>query len=206
MQFRLPQVSFFWTSVECQGAESRSKEDCSSQKNGFYLEMLTQWEVSQDLWIISTDSVHVLAELSEALSGEICRQDTEFELTKSVEVAFSKTKRENFQKHHSSILQPKEWGLHCKPMPSKKGTWSSDLTELETSHVLHRGALTGAEKNYQKLGEGMLSNNLGNGEISLLSLWQNSLHSRLTRSPLVPHICHVLPAISLARLFKFYSI
>ena len=24
-----------WTSVECQGAESRSKEDCSSQKNGF---------------------------------------------------------------------------------------------------------------------------------------------------------------------------
>ena len=24
-----------WTPVECQGAESRSKEDCSSQKNGF---------------------------------------------------------------------------------------------------------------------------------------------------------------------------
>ena len=24
-----------WTSVECQGAESRSKEDCSGQKNGF---------------------------------------------------------------------------------------------------------------------------------------------------------------------------
>ena len=23
-----------WTSVECQGAESRSKEDCSGQKNG----------------------------------------------------------------------------------------------------------------------------------------------------------------------------
>ena len=33
-------------------------------------------------------------------------------------------------------------------------------------------ALTGAEKNYQNLERGMLSNDLGNGEISLLSLWQ----------------------------------
>ena len=35
MQFRLPQVSFFGHQQVCQGAESRSKEDCSSQKNGF---------------------------------------------------------------------------------------------------------------------------------------------------------------------------
>ena len=35
MQFRLPQVSFFGTPVECQGAQSRSKEDFSSEKNGF---------------------------------------------------------------------------------------------------------------------------------------------------------------------------
>ena len=35
MQFRLPQVSFFGHQWECQGAESRSKEDCNSQENGF---------------------------------------------------------------------------------------------------------------------------------------------------------------------------
>ena len=35
MQFRLPQVSFSWTSVECQGAQSRPKEGCSSQEDGF---------------------------------------------------------------------------------------------------------------------------------------------------------------------------
>ena len=35
MQFKLPQVFILWTSVECQGAQSRSKEDCSSQEDGF---------------------------------------------------------------------------------------------------------------------------------------------------------------------------
>ena len=35
MQFRLPQVSFLWTPVECQGAQSRSKENCSSKKDEF---------------------------------------------------------------------------------------------------------------------------------------------------------------------------
>ena len=35
MQFRLPQVSFFGHSVECPGAQSRSKEGCSCQEDGF---------------------------------------------------------------------------------------------------------------------------------------------------------------------------
>ena len=35
MQFRLPQVFVLWTSVECQGAQSRSKEGCSRQEDGF---------------------------------------------------------------------------------------------------------------------------------------------------------------------------
>ena len=35
MQFRLPQVFILWTPVECQGAQSRSKEDCSSEKDEF---------------------------------------------------------------------------------------------------------------------------------------------------------------------------
>ena len=35
MQFRLPQVFLLWTPVECQGAQSRSKENCSSEKDEF---------------------------------------------------------------------------------------------------------------------------------------------------------------------------
>ena len=35
MQFRLPQVSFFGHQWSAKGPQSRSKEDCSSQKNGF---------------------------------------------------------------------------------------------------------------------------------------------------------------------------
>ena len=33
MQFRLPKSFFLWTPVECQGAQSRSKENCSSEKD-----------------------------------------------------------------------------------------------------------------------------------------------------------------------------
>ena len=54
---------------------------------------------------------------------------------------------------------------------SKKGTWCSDSTGLETSHVCIEGLDWSREK-LSKLGERMLSNDLGNGEISLLSLWQ----------------------------------
>ena len=35
MQFRPPQVSFFGHQWSAKGVESRSKEDCSGQKNGF---------------------------------------------------------------------------------------------------------------------------------------------------------------------------
>ena len=35
MQFRLPPGFILWTPVECQGAESRSKENCSSEKDEF---------------------------------------------------------------------------------------------------------------------------------------------------------------------------
>ena len=35
MQFKVTTGFILWTSVECQGAQSRSKEGCSSQENGF---------------------------------------------------------------------------------------------------------------------------------------------------------------------------
>ena len=53
---------------------------------------------------------------------------------------------------------------HCKPILPRKDL-SSDLTELKTSHVCIKG-LDWSREELPKLGEGILSNDLGNGEIS----------------------------------------
>ena len=54
---------------------------------------------------------------------------------------------------------------------SKKGLGAVILQNSKPVMFASR-ALTGAGKELPKLGEGMPSNDLGNGEISLLSLWQ----------------------------------
>ena len=53
---------------------------------------------------------------------------------------------------------------------SKKGLGAVILQDLKPVMFASR-ALTGAQKKLSKPGEGMLSNNLGYGEISLFSLW-----------------------------------
>ena len=54
---------------------------------------------------------------------------------------------------------------------SKKGLGAVISTRLQTSHVCIMG-LDWSREELPKPGEGMLSNDLGDGEISLLSLWQ----------------------------------
>ena len=110
-----------------------------------------------------------LAEISAPLR-EICRQDVEFELTKSVQVAFSKTREEISKNVTLPYFNPKS-ETTLQTNASKKGLGAVILQNSKPVMFASR-ALTGAEKNYQNLGEGMLSNNLGNGEISSLSLWQ----------------------------------
>ena len=104
------------------------------------------------------------------LSEKSCRQDTEFQLTKSVCVAFLKTKEEISRNITLPYFNPRS-DTTLQTDASKKGLGAVILQDSKPVMFTLR-ALTGAEKNYQKPGEGMLSNNLGYGKISLLSLWQ----------------------------------
>ena len=54
---------------------------------------------------------------------------------------------------------------------SKKGLGAVLLQNSRLVMFASR-ALTGSERNYQNLGEGVFSNNLGDGEIPLLSIWK----------------------------------
>ena len=107
-----------------------------------------------------------LAEISGPLR-EICRQDMEFELTESVCVAFSRTKEEISKNVTLPYFNPKSEAT-LQTDASKKGL---GVVKLQNSKpvMFASWALTGAEKNYQNL-EGMLSNNLGNGKVSLLPI------------------------------------
>ena len=64
---------------------------------------------------------------------------------------------------------------------SKKGLGAVILTGLETSHVCIKGLDWSREK-LPKLGEGMLSNDLGNERNFIIFSMANTLHLRLTKS------------------------
>ena len=177
MQFRLPQVSFFGHQWSAKGLSPDPKKIAAVRRMDLPRDVDT---VRSFLGLVNylNRFSPCLAELSEPLR-EICRQDTEFQLKKSVYVAFLKTKEEisKMSLFHTST---QEFTQYCKPMLPRKGQ-SGDLAELKTSHV----CIEGLDWSREKLpipGEGMLSNDLGYGEISLLSLWQNTLHLRPTRS------------------------
>ena len=88
-----------------------------------------------------------LAELSEPLR-EVCRQDTEFQLTKSVCVAFLKTKEEISKNVTLPYFNPRSDTLQTDA--SKKGLGAVILQDSKPVMFASR-ALTGAEKNYQNL-------------------------------------------------------
>ena len=147
MQFRLPQVSFFGHQWQCQGAESRSKEDCSVKRMDLPGDVDTMRSFLGLVNYLNRFSLQ-LAEISAPLR-EICRQDVEFELTKSVHVAFSMTKEEISKNVTLPYFNPKS-ETTLQTDASKKGLGAVILQNSKPVMFASR-ALTGAEKNYQNL-------------------------------------------------------
>ena len=110
-----------------------------------------------------------LAELSEPLR-EICRQDMEFELNESVCVAFSRTKEEISKNVTLPYFNPRS-ATTLQTDASKMGLGAVILQDSRPV-MFASWHLDWSREELPKPGEGMLSDNLGDGEISLLSLWQ----------------------------------
>ena len=106
MQFRLPQVSFFGHQWSAKGLSPDPKKVAAVKRMDLPEDVETMRSFLGLVNYLNRFSPR-LAELSEPLR-EVCRQDTEFQLAKSVHVAFLKTKEEISQECHSSILQPPE--------------------------------------------------------------------------------------------------
>ena len=170
MQFRLPQVSFFGHQWSAKGLSPDPKKIAAVRRMDLPRDVETMRSFLGLVNYLNRFSPHVWPELSEPLR-EVCRQDTEFQLTKSVHVAFSQDKGGNFQEHHCFHTSIQGVTLHYKQIASKIRAWCSYLYRTQSQSCLHLRVLTGAEKKLSKPGEGMLSNNLGHGEISLFSLW-----------------------------------
>ena len=92
-------------------------------------------------------SPHLL-ELSEPLR-QICRQNIEFELTKSVHVAFSRTKEEITNNVTLPYFNPRS-ATTLQTDASKKGLGAVILQDSKQVMFASR-ALTGSERNYQNL-------------------------------------------------------
>ena len=75
--------------------------------------------------------------------------------------------------------------LHYKQMHPRRGLVQLYFRTRNPS-CLHLGALTGAREELPEPGEGMLSNNLGYGEISIIFSMENISRLRLIRSLLLP--------------------
>ena len=108
-----------------------------------------------------------LAELSEPLR-EVCRQDTEFQLTKSVHVAFLKTKGEISKNVTLPYFNPQNDTM-LQTDASKKGLGAVILQDLKPIMFASR-ALTGAQKNYQNLERECLATIWGMEKFHLFSL------------------------------------
>ena len=92
MQFRLPQVSFFGHQWSAKGLSRDPKKIAAVKRMDLPRDVETMRSFLGLVNYLNRFSP-CLAELSEPLR-EVCRQDTEFQLTKSVCVAFLKTKEE----------------------------------------------------------------------------------------------------------------
>ena len=117
MQFRLPQVSFFAHQWSAKGLSPDPKKIAAVKRMDLPRDVDTMRSFLGLVNYLNRFSPH-LAELSEPLR-EICRQDTEFELTKSVKVAFPRQRRKfpKMSPFHTSIQRVT---LHCKLMLPRK--------------------------------------------------------------------------------------
>ena len=147
MQFRLPQVSFFGHQWSAKGLSPDPKK----------IAAVKRMDLPQDVEMMRSFLGLVnylnrfspcLAELSEPLR-EICRQDTEFEITNCVNVAFSRTKEEISKNMTLPYFNPK-CATTLQTDASKKGLGAVILQDSRPV-MFASWALTGVEKNYQNL-------------------------------------------------------
>ena len=110
MQFRLPQVSFFGHQWSAKGLSPDAKKIAAVKRMDLPGDVETMQSFLGLVNYLNRFSPH-LAELSEPLR-EVCRQDTEFQLTKSVHVAFLKTKEEISRNITLPYFNPRMVTLH----------------------------------------------------------------------------------------------
>ena len=145
MQFRLPQVSFFGHQWSAKGLSPDPKKIAVVKRMDLPGDVDTMRSFLGLVNYLNRFSPH-LTELSEPIR-EICRQDTEFQLTKSVCVAFSKAKEEISKNVTLPYFNPRS-DTTLQTDASKKGLGAVILQDLKPVMFALR-ALTGAEKNYQ---------------------------------------------------------
>ena len=147
MQFRLPQVSFFGHQWSAKGLSPDPKKIAAVKRMNLPQDVEMMRSFLGLVNYLNRFSPH-LAELSEPLR-EICRQDTEFELTESVHVAFSRTKEEISKNMTLPYFNPRS-ATTLQTNASKKGLGAVILQDSRPVMFASQ-ALTGAEKNYQNL-------------------------------------------------------
>ena len=147
MQFRLPQVSFFGHQWSAKGLSPDPKKIAAVKRMDLPGDVETMRSFLGLVNYLNRFSP-CLAELSEPLR-EVCRQDTEFQLTKSVCVAFLKTKEEISRNITLPYFNPRS-DTTLQTDASKKGLGAVILQDSKPVMFASR-ALTGAEKNYQNL-------------------------------------------------------
>ena len=147
MQFRLPQVSFFGHQWSAKGLSPDPKKIAVVKRTDLPRDVETMRSFLGLVNYLNRFSP-CLAELSEPLR-EVCRQDTEFQLTKSAHVAFLKTKEEISKNITLPYFNPRS-DTTLQTDASKKGLGAVILQDSKPVMFTSR-ALTGAEKNYQNL-------------------------------------------------------
>ena len=169
MQFRLPQVSFFGHQWSAKGLSPDPKKIAAMKRMNLPQDVETMRSFLGLVNYLNRFSP-CLAELSEASQRDLQAGCMEFVLNESVCVAFSRTKEEISKNVTLPYFNPKRCN-HSANQCLQKRTWSSDSTRLQTSHVCIMG-LDWSGEELTKPGEGVLSDDLGDGEISLPSQWQ----------------------------------
>ena len=147
MQFRLPQVLFFGHQWSAKGLSPDPKKIAAVKRMDLPQNVETMRSFLRLVNYLNRFIPH-LAELIEPLR-EICRQDTEFELTDYVHVAFSRTKEEISKNITLPYFNP-ESSTTLQTNASKKGLGAVILQDSRPV-MFASWAVTGAEKNYQNL-------------------------------------------------------
>ena len=119
MQFRLPQVSFFGHQWSAKGLSPDPKKVATVKRMDLPEDVETMRSFLGLVNYLNRFSPH-LAELGEPLR-EVCRQDTEFQLTKSVCAVFLKTKEEISKNVTLPYFNPRsdKQTQHYRPHPRR---------------------------------------------------------------------------------------